>query len=107
MGFGGALAKRDKDGAPWVPPWWNNFIVVPLLTISSFYLSQVDGWRGVASPRAEKIPWSEVTSDGIVGYVGGFLAFYFIFVLPIFVIRKHQWKRRHAGKADEEKRADP
>lgn len=95
MGFGGALAKKDKDGAPWVPPWWLNYIVTPLLTVAAFYTSQVDGYRGVASAPVEGVPWSEVTSDGIVSYVGGFLAFYFICVNPIFLIRKHLWKKRH------------
>ncbi len=28
MGFGGALYRRDKDGGPWVPPWWFSFVLL-------------------------------------------------------------------------------
>lgn len=51
MGFGGAFYRRDSDGRPWVPPWWFSFVILPLLVIATFYVSQVTGWGGVASSK--------------------------------------------------------
>ena len=36
MGFGGALAAREENGAPWVPPWWQTFVIVPLAVIAMY-----------------------------------------------------------------------
>ena len=94
MGFGGAFYRRDSDGRPWVPPWWFSFVILPLLVIATFYVSQVTGWDGVASSNEEGVPWSEVTSDGVILYVVGFMAFYFVLVLPIFVVRRHLWDKK-------------
>ncbi|KXI18454.1 hypothetical protein HMPREF3227_01033 [Corynebacterium sp. CMW7794] len=94
MGFGGAFYRRDSDGRPWVPPWWFSFVILPLLVIATFYVSQVTGWGGVASSNGEGVPWSEVTSDGVILYVVGFMAFYFVLVLPIFVVRRHLWDKK-------------
>ncbi len=94
MGFGGALHRSDKSGRPWVPPWWFSLLVLPLMVIASFYTSQLTGWRGVSSPNVEGVPLSEVTSDGVVLYTVEFMAFYFVLVLPVFLIRRYFWNKR-------------
>lgn len=93
MGFGGALFRTAEDGKPWIPPWWFSFVVLPLMVIASFYISQVTGWRGVASSNAAGVPWSEVRSDGIVSYALPYLGFYFVMVLPFFLIRRYLWQK--------------
>ena len=94
MGFGGALYRRDNVGRPWAPPWWFSFVVLPIMVIASFYISQVTGWRGVASSNAEAVSWSEVSSEGIFLYVLLYLGFYFVLVLPIFLVRRHLWEKK-------------
>lgn len=94
MGFGGALQRTSKDGEPWVPPAWFSFIVLPAMVVASFYISQVTGWRGVASPNEEGVSWSEVSSEGLLGYSAQFLACYYFLVLPFFLVRRHRWKKR-------------
>ncbi len=94
MGFGGALQRTSKDGRPWVPPAWFSFIVLPAMVVASFYISQVTGWRGVASPNEEGVSWSEVSSEGLLGYSAQFLAFYYFLVLPFFLVRRYRWKKR-------------
>lgn len=100
MGFGGALYRTDKDGRPWVPPWWFSFVVLPLMVIASFYVSQVTGWRGVASSSVEGVPWSEVTSEGVLLYVAQYLGFYLVLVLPIFLVRRYLWEKRQKQEAN-------
>lgn len=94
MGFGGALHRTEKDGRPWVPPWWFSLVVLPLMVVASFYISQVTGWRGVASSSVEGVPWSEVNSEGIFLYVVQYLGFYYVLVLPIFLVRRYLWAKR-------------
>lgn len=99
MGFGEALYKRQKDGGPWVPPWWFSFIVLPLMVVAEFYVSQRTGWGGLVFPNTEGVPWSEVTSDGIVSFVVPFLIFYYVLVLPIFLVRRSLWEKGRKEKA--------
>lgn len=99
MGFGGALYRRDNVGRPWAPPWWFSFVVLPIMVIASFYISQVTGWRGVASSSAEAVSWSEVSSEGIFLYVLLYLGFYFVLVLPIFLVRRHLWEKKQTQAA--------
>ena len=107
MGFGGALRKTQKNGKPWIPPWWFSFIVLPLMVIAGFYVSQVTGWRGVSSSSVEGVPWSEVSSDGIFLHVVGYMTFYFVLVLPIFLIRRYLWeKQRRQGSIQDENRGN-
>lgn len=73
MGLGGALYRRDKDGGPWVPPWWFSFILLPVLTIATFYMRQAPG--------------------AVVGYVG----FYYVLILPIFVFGRRRWQKKQKG----------
>lgn len=40
------------------------------------------------------MPWSEATSDGVILNIVGFMAFYFVLVLPIFVVRRHLWDKK-------------
>lgn len=94
MGFGGALYRTDKNGKPWIPPWWFSFLVLPLLVIASFYTSQVTGWRGVATSNVEGVPFSEVSSEGVIPFTVQYLAFYFVIVLPIFLIRRYSWTKK-------------
>lgn len=35
------------------------------------------------------MPWSEATSDGVILNIVGFMAFYFVLVLPLFLVRRH------------------
>lgn len=107
MGFGGALGRTQKDGKPWIPPWWFSFVLLPLMVIVEFYVSQVTGWRGVSSSNVEGVSWSEVSSDGIVLHVVGYMAFYFVLVLPIFLVRRYLWeKRQKQGNEPDEKGKD-
>ena len=107
MGFGGALRRTQKDGKPWIPPWWFSFVILPLMVIAEFYVSQVTGWRGVSSSNVEGVSWSEVSSDGIVLHVVGYMAFYFVLVLPIFLVRRYLWeKRQKQGSEPDEKGKD-
>lgn len=99
MGFGGALYRRNNVGRPWAPPWWFSFVVLPIMVIASFYISQVTGWRGVASSNAEAVSWSEVSSEGIFLYVLLYLGFYFVLVLPIFLVRRHLWEKKQTQAA--------
>lgn len=64
------------------------------MVLASFYISQVTGWRGVASSNAQGVAWSEVTSDGVLLYIVQYLAFYFVLVLPIFLVRRHLWDKK-------------
>ncbi|MDY5828319.1 cell division protein FtsW [Corynebacterium sp. 32222D000AT] len=64
------------------------------MVVASFYISQVTGWRGVASPNEKGVSWSEVSSEGLLGYSAQFLAFYYLLVLPFFLVRRHRWKKR-------------
>lgn len=82
MGFGGALQRTSKNGRAWVPRAWFSFIALPAMVVASFYISQVNGWRGVASPNEEGVSWSEVSSEGLLGYSAQFLALYYFLVLP-------------------------
>lgn len=74
------------------------------MVIAEFYISQVTGWRGVSSSNAEGVSWSEVSSDGIFVHVVGYMASYFVLVLPIFRVRRYLWeKRRRQGAGPDEK----
>lgn len=64
------------------------------MVIAEFYVSQVTGWRGVSSSSVEGVAWSEVSSDGIFLHVVGYMAFYFVLVLPIFLGRRYLWEKR-------------
>ena len=65
-----------------------------MLVIATFYVSHVTGWGGVASSNAGGVPWSEMTSDGVILYVVGFMAFYFVLVLPLFLVRRYLWDKK-------------
>ncbi|MBK4143741.1 cell division protein FtsW [Corynebacterium macginleyi] len=77
------------------------------MVIAEFYISQVTGWRGMSSSNMEGVSWSEVTSDGIFVHVVGYMAFYFVLVLPIFLVRRYLWeKRRRQGAAPDTENKD-
>ncbi|MFS0467083.1 cell division protein FtsW [Corynebacterium striatum] len=65
-----------------------------MLVIATSYVSQGIGWGGVASSDEEGVPWSEVTSDGVILNVVGFMAFSFVLVLPIYLVRRHVWDKK-------------
>ena len=65
-----------------------------MLVIATFYVSQATGWGGVASSNEEGVTWSEETSDGVILDVVGFMAFYFVLVLPLFLVRRHLWDKK-------------
>ncbi|MFR9941540.1 cell division protein FtsW [Corynebacterium striatum] len=48
----------------------------------------------MASSDEEGVPWSEVTSDGVILNVVGFMAFSFVLVLPIYLVRRHVWDKK-------------
>ncbi|MCT1408798.1 MULTISPECIES: cell division protein FtsW [Corynebacterium] len=82
-------------------------MLLPLMVIAEFYVSQVTGWRGVSSSNVEGVSWSEVSSDGIVLHVVRYMAFYFVLVLPIFLVRRYLWeKRQKQGSEPDEKGKD-
>ncbi|WP_337891849.1 hypothetical protein [Corynebacterium accolens] len=48
-----------------------------------------------------------MSSDGIVLHVVGYMAFYFVLVLPIFLVRRYLWeKRQKQGSEPDEKGKD-
>ncbi|WP_223197387.1 cell division protein FtsW [Corynebacterium striatum] len=55
----------------------------------------------MASSDEEGVPLSEVTSDGVILNVVGFMAFSFVLVLPIYLVRRHVWdkKRQDASQS--------
>ncbi|MDK4336316.1 cell division protein FtsW [Corynebacterium accolens] len=77
------------------------------MVIAEFYVSQVTGWRGVSSSNVEGVSWSAVSSDGIVLHVVGYMAFYLVLVLPIFLVRRYLLeKRQKQGSEPDEKGKD-
>lgn len=84
MGFGGALAAREENGAPWVPPWWQSFVIVPLGVIAMYVVFPVDEFTDTRH-RLEHllIP------------VGWTLGVYYTLILPIFYLRRYRWNKKH------------
>ncbi|WP_246049224.1 cell division protein FtsW [Corynebacterium tapiri] len=70
-------------------------MLLPLMVIASFYISQVTGWRGVASSNVEGVAWEDVTSEGLFVHLALYLGFYFLLVLPFFVFRRKRWEKKH------------
>ena len=101
MVFGGALYKRDKDGGPWVPPWWCSFLLLPLLTTASFYAMQAERPQNGSPWIVKGVDWNQIIADGVVLYVAQFMAFYFIAVLPIFLLRRYLWEKRQKQNQDQ------
>ena len=71
------------------------------MVVASFYISQVTGWRGVASPNEEGVSWTEVSSEGLLGYSAQYLAFYYFLVLPFFLVRRNRWKKHDNRRSNE------
>lgn len=81
MGFGGALAAREENRAPWVPPWWQRFVIVPLAVLAMYLVFPIDGDNFNLSNLLKPVAWT--------------LAVYYIAILPIFDFRRYRWNKRH------------
>ena len=82
MGFGGALAAREENGAPWVPPWWQSFVIVPLAVIAMYVVFPVSEGSGT---------WLSNVFIPVVWTLG----VYYVFILPIFHFRRYRWNKKH------------
>lgn len=81
MGFGGALAAREENGAPWVPPWWQRFVIVPLAVPAMYIVFPVDRDNFNLSNLLKPAAWT--------------LGDYYIVILPIFDLRRYRWDKKH------------
>ena len=82
MGFGGALAALEEKGAPWVPPWWQSFVIVPLAVIAMYVVFPVNDGSGTwLSNMLIPVAWT--------------LGVYYVFILPIFHFRRYRWNKKH------------
>lgn len=95
MGFGGALAAREKNGAPWVPPWWQSFVIVPLAIIAMYVVFPVNQDSGIRLPNTDDSFWSSFNLDHLLIPVIWTLGAYYILILPIFYLRRYRWDKKH------------
>lgn len=95
MGFAGALAARDENGAPWVPPWWQSLVIVPLGVIAMYVVFPVNEESGTQHPSANGSFWSNFNLDGLLIPVIFSLGVYYVLILPIFYFRRYRWNKKH------------
>ena len=95
MGFGGALAARDENGAPWVPPWWQSFVIVPLAVIAMYVVFPVGTDSNTQSPNPGGSFWSNLSLDHLIGPVTFTLGGYYLLILPIFYLRRYRWNKKN------------
>lgn len=77
-GTGGSFWLTEEDGGPWVPRWWHGLIVIPLITILSYYLLEGD----------------EGTFVDFAWALGIVLVSYFVFGYPLFWFRRYKWEKQ-------------
>ena len=93
--FGGALAAREKNGAPWVPPWWQSFVIVPLAVIAMYVVFPVNKDSDTRLPSTDDSFWSSFSLDHLLIPVIWTLGVYYILILPIFYLRRYRWNKKH------------
>lgn len=95
MGFGGALAAREENGAPWVPPWWQSFVILPVAVIAMYVVFPVDTDSDTRLPNADGSFWSNFDLGDLLIPVTWTLGVYYILILPIFYFRRYRWNKKH------------
>ncbi|WP_146128966.1 hypothetical protein [Corynebacterium sp. 13CS0277] len=92
------LIKKDANGEPWVPPWKFSLIGFPLFTFISFVMDELTGFGGMVFPNREPKSLSEIDWSSTPHEVAAYMPLYYFGILPIFFLKRHYWRKRHASE---------
>lgn len=89
------LLLKDKNGEPWVPSWRLTLVALPLITVVDFILREVSFFSGLTSPSTGSKGLSDIDWGQFPMGAAWFLGFHYIFILPIFYIKRSYWRKHH------------